>query len=81
MREKIEILIRDILQPLVRADGGEVELVSVDRDSVVLRLGGTCSGCPGRSCTTSEVIEPLVKKVLGPSVSVRYDDIGPLKSR
>ncbi len=75
------MLIEDVLQPLIEADGGRVELVSVERDEVVLRLSGTCSGCPGRSCTTSEVIEPLVKKVLGPSVSVRYDEIGPLKSR
>jgi Fe-S cluster biogenesis protein NfuA len=81
VRDKIEMLIRDVLQPLIEADGGRVELVSVDRDSVVLRLTGTCSGCPGRSCTTSEVIEPLIRKVIGPSISVRYDEIGPLKSR
>jgi Fe-S cluster biogenesis protein NfuA len=80
VRQKIENLIREVLQPLVQADGGRVELVSVDRDAIVLRLTGTCSGCPGRSCTTSEVIEPLIKKVLGPSVSVRYDEIGPLKN-
>jgi len=73
------MLIEEVLQPLVGADGGRVELVSLERDAIVLRLSGTCYGCPGRSCTTSEVIEPLVKKILGPSVSVRYDDIGPLK--
>ena len=75
------MLIQDVLQPLIGADGGRVELVSVERDAVVLRLSGTCSGCPGRSCTTSEVIEPLVKQVLGASVSVRYDEIGLLKER
>jgi Fe-S cluster biogenesis protein NfuA len=80
VRQKVEMLIRDVLQPLIQADGGRVELVSVEKDSIVLRLTGTCSGCPGRSCATSEVIEPLVKKVLGPSISVHYDEIGPLKS-
>lgn len=66
MREKVaEILekVRSILQ----RDGGDVELVDVNQDGVVLvRLKGACQGCPGATMTIKAVIENLlVKEVPG----------------
>lgn len=59
-REQIVKLCREILAPLVRADGGEMYVVSVSGDSVHIHLSGACSGCPGASFTREHVIEPLV---------------------
>lgn len=63
-------LVDEVIRPLVEADGGEIELVGVVDRRVLVRLTGTCSGCPGRPYTVTRVIEPLVKKWLGDDMSV-----------
>lgn len=73
MRDKTEELIKDIIQPLIRADGGDIELVSVNVDTIVLHLSGLCAGCPGIPYTTQKVIEPVLKKGLGESITIRYE--------
>lgn len=78
MRQKAETLIREVLQPLVEADGGHLELLSIEKNAIVLRLTGTCEGCPGRPYTTHAVIEPLLREALGEAISIQYDEIGPL---
>jgi len=52
MLDKIEAVIEQI-RPAVRADGGDVELVSFDPEEgrVELRLVGACHGCPSALLT------------------------------
>lgn len=54
---------REVIAPLVRADGGELYVVAIEPDSLALHLAGTCSGCPGKPYTTSAVIEPAIHAV------------------
>ncbi len=54
---------RDVIAPLVRADGGELFIVAVEPDHVTLHLAGTCSGCPGAVLTARGIIEPAVHAV------------------
>lgn len=65
MRERAEALIAEYIRPLVEADGGKIELVEATSKRVVLRLSGTCAGCPGQPFTLSRFIEPLFKRMLG----------------
>jgi Fe-S cluster biogenesis protein NfuA len=65
VRERAEALIAEYIRPLVEADGGTVDLLEVTGKRVVLRLSGTCAGCPGQPFTLSRVIEPLFKRMLG----------------
>jgi Fe-S cluster biogenesis protein NfuA len=51
---------RDILAPLVRADGGEMFLVSATSDNVHIHLAGACSGCPGASVTREKILAPII---------------------
>ncbi len=46
---------------LVRADGGELYLVSATSDDVHLHLTGTCAGCPGATMTRDRLLEPAVR--------------------
>ena len=57
-KEQILKLCREILAPLVEADGGEMYLVTVGADEVHVHLAGTCAGCPGASLTRDRVLEP-----------------------
>jgi NifU-like protein len=70
VREKAQALIDDYLRPLIEADGGSIELVEVSAERIVLRLAGTCVGCPGKPYTLSGVIEPAVRRALGANVQV-----------
>jgi len=68
-RERILEVCRDIIAPLVRADQGEISLISIEPDSISVHLTGTCSGCPGAQMTTAYVIEPAIHAV-APTVRV-----------
>lgn len=54
---------REVIAPLIRADGGEIYVVAVEADHLTLHLAGTCAGCPGALLTTRHVIEPAVHAV------------------
>lgn len=66
MREEVAKVLERV-RPLLQRDGGDVELIDVNEDGVVLvRLQGACSGCPGAAITLKAVIENLlVKEVEG----------------
>ncbi len=68
IRQQLIDLCRDVLAPLLRADGGDLYIVSASDDSLALHLAGTCSGCPGAPTTIRSLIEPAVRTV---SVAVR----------
>ncbi len=64
-RERIEAVIEEI-RPAVRADGGDVELVSYDPEEgrVELRLVGACHSCPYSLVTLKGGIEHRLRSVL-----------------
>jgi Fe-S cluster biogenesis protein NfuA len=62
--EEILGVIRQILVPLVAADGGELYVVQAAEDEVALHLGGRFSGCPGNTLVTRRFIEPLIQSVV-----------------
>jgi Fe-S cluster biogenesis protein NfuA len=55
---------------LVRADGGDIYLISAGPDDVHLHLTGTCAGCPGATMTRERLLEPAVRGVL-PKATVK----------
>ena len=63
-------LVDEVLRPLIAADGGTIELVGLVDRKLVVRLTGTCAGCPGRPYTLGRIIEPVAKKWLGDDIRV-----------
>jgi len=59
-RDQILEVVRDVVCPLIRADGGELYLVSVAERALELHLAGRFSGCPGNTLTKRRVLEPLL---------------------
>ncbi len=51
----------DEIRPSLQADGGDVELVSVDGGVVKVRLQGACAGCPMSQITLKDGIERYLK--------------------
>jgi len=55
---------REVLAPLVMADGGVMYLVKASAEEVHFHLTGTCAGCPGAALTRDGMIVPAVRTVL-----------------
>ena len=63
LKENIEKVLEEI-RPSLQADGGDVELVSVEDGVVKVRFLGGCSGCPFRAMTLKVGIERYFKEKL-----------------
>jgi Fe-S cluster biogenesis protein NfuA len=62
MKEKVQAAI-DKIRPMLKADGGDVELVDISEDGVVqVRLQGACHGCPMSQMTLKNGIERIIKQ-------------------
>lgn len=82
MKEKVVEALEDI-RPALQADGGDVELVEVTEDGIVMvRLTGACGGCPMSQMTLKQGIEKHLKAVVPglrevisvPSYEASYDE-------
>ena len=65
MTESIEKRVQkalDEIRPQIQADGGDVELVAVEKQIVKVRLTGHCAGCPMAAMTLKQGVEALVKE-------------------
>ena len=65
MKEKVQAAL-DKIRTALQADGGDVELVDVDKASgiVKVRLTGACGGCPFATMTLKNGIEETLKQVI-----------------
>ena len=61
MKEKVEAAMNKI-RPMLQADGGDVELISVEDGIVKVRLQGACAGCPMSQMTLRNGIERILKQ-------------------
>lgn len=52
----------DKIRPMLQADGGDVELIDVKDNVVIVRLTGACGGCPFSSMTLKNGIERILKE-------------------
>ncbi|MBC8203486.1 MAG: NifU family protein [Planctomycetes bacterium] len=53
----------ELIRPSIQADGGDIELVSVDASGVVsIRFLGACIGCPSSDMTLQHGIEKTLKE-------------------
>ena len=70
MKERVEKLLAEI-RPSLQADGGDVELVEITEDNVVMvRLTGHCGGCPMAQMTLKNGIERYLRQSLPESKGV-----------
>ncbi|HHW72878.1 MAG TPA: NifU family protein [Firmicutes bacterium] len=70
MKEKVEAVL-DRIRPAIQADGGNVELIDIRSDNVVIvKLTGACAGCPMSQLTLKAGIERILKQEVPEVVAV-----------
>jgi Fe-S cluster biogenesis protein NfuA len=66
MKEKIDFLIKNEINPVLADHKGGCELVSIEGETANIRLLGGCVGCPGRKHTFGKNVIPfLIENVQG----------------
>ena len=59
---EVQRILRDVLAPLIKADGGELYLAKAEPRAVTLHLAGKFSGCPGTSLAATEFVHQALHK-------------------
>ena len=60
--KKIEKVLEREIKPTLRKDGGNIELVDVDGDYVLVSLRGTCASCAKSQTTLKEYVEKKLRE-------------------
>ena len=69
MSEQIKVKLEE-LRGMLQADGGDMELISIEGKTVSLRLRGACGSCPHATMTLKQGIERLLRESIDPEIVV-----------
>jgi len=69
MEEQIKSKLEQ-LRGMLQADGGDMEVVSIEGSNVKLKLTGACGGCPHAAITLKDGIERILKEQVDESITV-----------
>jgi len=58
------------IRPKLKADGGDLEVVDIDRNHVFVKLLGSCLGCPATGFTLKELVESKLREFVEPDIIV-----------
>lgn len=60
--KKIEEVLEREIRPALKKDGGDIELIDVDGDFVIVSLRGSCSSCAKSQTTLKEYVEKKLRE-------------------
>lgn len=61
LKKRVEEALEEI-RPFLQTDGGDIKLIDIQKDTVVVELLGTCTGCTVNQMTLKSGVEMTVKK-------------------
>ncbi len=71
---RIQEVIEQEIRPGLQGDGGDLELLDIDGDRVIVRLRGSCAGCPSAHITLKRWVEARLKEAVSPSLVVEEQE-------
>ena len=69
-KERIESVLNRV-RPFLQADGGDIELMTVNGNSAEVRLTGMCAGCPSAHMTLHVGVEAAIREEIPEFESLR----------
>ncbi len=67
---EIEALLDERIRPYLAGDGGWLEVVELDGDTLRIRYEGACGSCPSSLTGTLMAIENMIREEIDPAISV-----------
>ena len=74
--QKIQLIqetINEQIRPALRADGGDVELIDVDGNKVIVAFRGMCAQCKMAELTMRDVVEARLREFVSDDLCVEED--------
>jgi NifU-like protein len=68
--KRIEEVLEKQIAPLLRADGGDIELVDINGDQVLVALRGTCAMCVASGATLAQVVQGKLRELVDEGIVV-----------
>ncbi len=71
--QKIQLIQRTIseqIRPLLKADGGDIDLVDIEGSKVIVAFRGMCSQCPTAEFTLKDVVESRLREFVSSDIVV-----------
>jgi hypothetical protein len=81
VREVVQQVIEDVLNPLLRNDASSIELLRVSDTEVVVRVTGRAAFGVGAEFVRTGVIEPALRKVVGDECAIHIKKTVPTAKR
>lgn len=81
VRDALQQLIDDVLNPLLENDASGIELLTVNDDEVVVRVTGRAAFGVGAEYVRTGVIEPALRKIVGDDCAIRIKKTVPTAKR
>jgi len=66
----IEETLEKVIRPSLNQDGGDIELIDIDKNKIYVKLLGMCSHCPSSSFTIKSFVETKLKEFVSPDIEV-----------
>lgn len=67
----IEETIINEIAPTLQRDGGDIELVDIDGDEVLVILKGACASCPSSKLTLADFVTEKLRELVDPNITVK----------
>ena len=61
---KVEELMEKVIRPVLREDGGDARVISIEDGIVSVEMSGACAGCPSVDLETKDMIEAVFRSEL-----------------
>lgn len=66
----IQKILNEEVRPALQKDGGDIELIDVDNDSVFIKLKGACATCMAAHMTMKKFVEQKLRNSISPKLTV-----------
>lgn len=68
---KIEKILNETIRPAIKRDGGDLNLVSLEGNTLKISYKGACCGCPMATRGTLQAIQSILQEKYDPKLEVR----------
>jgi Fe-S cluster biogenesis protein NfuA/nitrite reductase/ring-hydroxylating ferredoxin subunit len=80
VRERVHRALESV-RPYLKSHAGGIELLGVDDGVALLRLEGSCDGCPSSSATVKLAVERAILEQVPEITAVRVENVMPVPAR
>lgn len=72
IRNRVQKILEDEINPSVAAHGGYIELLDVKMNDIFIKMGGGCQGCAASTATLKQGVEKALREAV-PGLGAIYD--------